>query len=254
MRRLYSLVMVEEKLLEAHYFSSRLASLASNVLRFEFNAFLSSARSITFLLQKELNGAPYFREWWETRRQEMRSDPVMRFFLDLRNYSQKEGPIRMVGTLVRETNRPARWSYRFAGNRWPVPEPLLHRDVSDCCREYLGKLATIVLAVIEAFPYCASPRRGITPDGLRFLGLHLSDLEQFLGLPKGVITSSRIPEPALYRILQSHFDDLDLLAIRRIADYTPRTDRRPPLSDSDQLSAGLSFAIVQQIESEQQRT
>ena len=254
MRRLYSLVMVEAKLLEAHYFASRLPSLASNVFPFEFNAFLASARSVTFLLQKEMKGVPRFSDWWEKRRKQMRADPVMKFFLELRNYSQKEGPVGMVGTLVREPHRPARWSYRIAGNRWPVPEPLLHRDVSDCCREYLGKIATIVLDVVEAFPYCACPRRAVTPDGLRFLGLQLTDLEQLLGFPNGMITRSGIPEPALYRMLQSHFDDLDLPAIRRIADYTPTTNGLLPFTNSDQLSATLSSAIVQALESKPQHT
>ena len=54
---LNSLIPVEEKLLEADYFACRLSSLCDDAFRYELNAFLSAARSVTFLLQKEMGAA-----------------------------------------------------------------------------------------------------------------------------------------------------------------------------------------------------
>ena len=52
-RRFYSLLWVEEKILEADYFARRFRSLHFEEFRYELSAFLSAARSITFWLQKE---------------------------------------------------------------------------------------------------------------------------------------------------------------------------------------------------------
>jgi hypothetical protein len=51
--RLSSLLLVEERLLEAEYFSRRLRRLSGEPFGYELNAFLSAARSVTFLMQKE---------------------------------------------------------------------------------------------------------------------------------------------------------------------------------------------------------
>ena len=52
--RLTSLLLIEKELLEAEYFALRLRLLATPEFEYELTAFMSAARSITFLLQKEL--------------------------------------------------------------------------------------------------------------------------------------------------------------------------------------------------------
>lgn len=152
MFRLSSLLLVEERLLEANYFARRLARIRreSATFGYELNAFLSAARSVTFLLQKEMVHVSGFPEWWARWRGQLGADPAARFFLELRNFSQKEGRASVVGT---GGKRGKLWSYRFAGNHEPVPPELLHREVSDCCREHVGKLANIILDCIRVFPY-----------------------------------------------------------------------------------------------------
>jgi hypothetical protein len=88
---------VEEKLPEAEYFARRLPRSRGHAHSFGLNAFLSAARSVTFLIQKERSKAPTFADWWDARRAGMRNDQAMRFFLDLRNYSQKEGRVAILG-------------------------------------------------------------------------------------------------------------------------------------------------------------
>jgi len=160
--RLTSLLLVEERLLEAKYFARRLAKQnGRDRFGYELNAFLAAARSVTFLLQKEMTRVPGFADWWDGQRQLLSNDPSATFFLKLRNFSQKEGRVSLVGGSLGQ----GRWTYRFAGNSDRVPESLLNRDVADCCHEHVGKLARVILACSEAFPYQSCPRMALTPAG-----------------------------------------------------------------------------------------
>src|ERR1700733_14353832 len=95
---------------------------------YNLNAFLSAARSVTFLLQKEYSKIDGFAEWWALERTTLAADPAARFFLELRNYSQKEGRISLVGTGAARVGGRSSWSYRFAGTIKAVPPVLLNRD------------------------------------------------------------------------------------------------------------------------------
>ena len=122
MVRLHSLIPVEGKLLEANYFANHLRHLEGDSFFYELSAFLSAARSVTFYVQKEMDDVPEFDAWWKEQQDLMRSDPAMKFFVDLRNISLKEQQIRMVGTVEQDPNGAAVLTYRFADNRVPVPE------------------------------------------------------------------------------------------------------------------------------------
>src|SRR5688572_25497959 len=95
--RLTSLLRVEERLLESEYFV-RLLARQSYPERFGYvlNAFLSASRSVTFLLQKELSNVAGFESWWAAKRAVLSQDEAARFFLRLRNFSQKQGRITFV--------------------------------------------------------------------------------------------------------------------------------------------------------------
>ena len=129
MTYLKSLLLVEEKLLEAEYFATRLCWLCDDHFKYELNAFLSAARNVTFLLQKEMREVVGFDDWWDNCQKKMKNDSAMVFFKDLRNFSQKEGRISMVGIEKLDDSGRLFWSYRFAGNENSVPTQLLHRDV-----------------------------------------------------------------------------------------------------------------------------
>jgi hypothetical protein len=136
--RLTSLLGVEERLTEAEYFARRLFDLPdTTAVGYELNAFVSAARSVTFLLQKEFKRVEGFDALWTDERGKLRIDEAARFFVDLRNYSQKEGRVSIVG--IRLESR--KWRFMFAGTVEPVPALLLGRDVADCCLDHLAKLA-----------------------------------------------------------------------------------------------------------------
>jgi hypothetical protein len=219
-----SLLLVEEKLLEAEYFLRRLSRSRGPALGFELNAFLSAARSVTFLIQKEMSKVPDFSAWWDARRSEMRDDQAMRFFLELRNYSQKEGRVAILGG--GSTNR--RWSYWFASGTVVVPECLREMEVADACRMHLSKLARLTLEVADAFPAWSCPHRALTSGGIRTLALDLDHLDQALGYGRGFSNIAGYSLEDRLRMLRRHFDGVDFDEIRRLSILRARRRNNHP--------------------------
>jgi hypothetical protein len=243
--RLTSLLLVEERLLEAEYFARRLTRQRDrDRYGYELNAFLAAARSVTFLLQKEFARVPGFAGWWDGQRRLLSSDPAAAFFLKLRNFSQKEGRISLVGgSLAR-----GRWTYRFAGNADRVPLALLNRDVAGCCREHVGKLAKIVLACAEAFPYQTCPRSALTPAGVDALQLSLEDVEETLGFPRGwTKAGDPVSHERRIMMLREQVDGVDFAALKRLARWTAKP-ASPPDTPSSILSEQLMTSLVRQLE------
>jgi len=250
--RLTSLLLVEERLLEADYFLKRLRRQNdSNLMGFQLNAFLSACRSVTFLLQKEMPAVPGFLSSWEQQRQALRADEAATFFVDLRNFSQKEGRVSVVGSASRRNGRSC-WSYRFGGGNETVPEELLHRDVAECCREHLAKLARVVLACRDQFPFATCPTRALTPDGIRSLGITIEDIEELLGFSRGWTDAGR-PDEHESRLwaLRRHVDGVDFPTIERLSRVPPR-DHSSASGPSD-LGEQLLVAIVDQLEARRAR-
>lgn len=215
-----SLILVEERIFEANYFARRLSRAKNgDSFGYELNAFLSAARSVTFLLQKEMASVPGFGAWYEDQRRLLKGDPAASFFLNLRNFSQKEGKVPLIGCQI--VGR--RWTYRFAGRAEPVPQILLHRDVSDCCREHVAKLARLILDFSQVFPYYSCYRIALTPNGIAELSLSIEEIEESLGLPKGWISScATIDFERALDELRRHFDGVDFESLRKLADWAPK--------------------------------
>jgi hypothetical protein len=236
--RLFSVLLVEERIREAAYFARRLRRQSNpSTVGYELNAFLSAARSVTFLLQKELKGVPGFTEWWHTQRERLRDDQAARFFLELRNFSQKEGRIATVGS---RSSRTGRWRFLFAGTSERVPPELLGRDIADCCKEHLAKLGSVVLDGSKAFPFHSCPTLALTDAGVEALGIDLDTVDVSLGYPRGW-TNVGGPDERSRRIsvLRMQVDAVDFAFVRRIAKY--RVPRSEPGSDFGS-SFGASLA------------
>jgi hypothetical protein len=227
--------------MEAEHFARRVADISdADVVGYELNAFLSAARSVTFLLQKEFAAVTGFEAWWTEERNRLRQDEAARFFLELRNFSQKQGPVSLVGT----RNKSGRWYHMFAGTLQPVPKSLLNRDVADCCFEHLSKLARTILRFAEVFPFHSCPARALTPEGVEALGINLNSIEAALGFPPEF--SSVRPEGTIAdrtRLYRRYVDEVRFDEIQRIAHYMPE-------QPSDGADSAVSFAqtMAQQIE------
>lgn len=62
------------------------------------NALIQSLRSITFVLQKEGSHIQDFNNWYSKKRDEMRSDPLLRWLVEKRNQVEKEGDLDTLST------------------------------------------------------------------------------------------------------------------------------------------------------------
>lgn len=58
------------------------------------NAFISSARSVTFAMQKESSGSKEFDAWYAAKQAEMKANPMLRFFHEQRTISIHERSVR----------------------------------------------------------------------------------------------------------------------------------------------------------------
>lgn len=202
-----------EKLLEAEYFFKR--SLDLNGLEFQFvlNAFLSASRSVTFVLQKAMSEVSGFSAWYGHQQSQMKADASMRFFVELRNLSQKEGPVSYVGCYLLN----GLCTYRFVGCSQEVPLKLQERDIRDCCAEQLSKLGMLLLKCQNAFPFASCPGRAFTTEGKAALGYDWADVAVALGLPDGYIEVAGIPDTEILRFLSKDVEPLDIASIERIA-------------------------------------
>jgi hypothetical protein len=63
-----------------------------------FNSFLSSAQSVFFCLNKEFNKHPLYENWQKKR--STRLPDTAKVFKELRNVSEKEGPIQNAAVIV----------------------------------------------------------------------------------------------------------------------------------------------------------
>jgi hypothetical protein len=74
------------KLEESGYFLIRMKQTANDWMLFKFHlsAFLSAARSISLVMQKEYAHAEDFKNWYKPKQEEMRKDELPTFFVNLR--------------------------------------------------------------------------------------------------------------------------------------------------------------------------
>ena len=241
---LTTLLPVEERLFEAEYFGGRLRFLATPEFRYELHAFVSAARNVTFVLQKEMNRVPGFQTWWSGCQERMRQDDAMKFFKELRNRSQKKGDILFVGGSRRLADDKCLWSYRFIQNESRVPDSLVHRDVVDCCFEHLAKIATYVLEFDKEFHYHSCYRHAISEEGLGALGLHVPDVLGFFGYGPISRVPSGLSRDKELDVLRRQVDGVDFQGIERLAAYRP-IEGMDCGTPSDALSEALLHGLVE---------
>jgi hypothetical protein len=82
----------DEKLEAAFHFLEEMRKSIENRKIFVFNldAFLSTSRSVTFVLQKEFKDDLKFEKWYSQKQEEMKKDELMQFFITMRDISIHE--------------------------------------------------------------------------------------------------------------------------------------------------------------------
>lgn len=166
-----------DKLNEAKYFLDRLSDLRAerDPFRYNLSAFLASARSVTWMMQKEYSTVDGFREWYEQKQAIMHADTEMKFLDDQRDktvHMETLHPRAHVSLSIHDAVRitdsvtivlthadgsrevresppsppppvekpePAEVDWRWYFERFP------ERDIVHLCREYWQKLEAIVV-------------------------------------------------------------------------------------------------------------
>ena len=114
-----------KKLRETQYFYNQMLENYKEPEKFEFNlqAFLSAARSVTFVMQKEYSKHPDFGKWYESKQKEMHTDEMLRFFNEKRTVSIHEKLVSL-GTITHirhiEVSPPKGWGFAITGKGEPV--------------------------------------------------------------------------------------------------------------------------------------
>lgn len=167
-----------EKLEAARYFLEQMKAALQDrkVFAYNLDAFISISRSVTWVLQSQFRGNTKFEAWYEERRKEMREDPLMKFFLNMRNVSVKEhipstkveasvsisGNAVLVDTVsirvirangTEEGSQGTEVSRIEKPKEAVIPKPVVHRyffleksdeDVITLCEKYLEKLHSLI--------------------------------------------------------------------------------------------------------------
>jgi hypothetical protein len=239
--RLGSLLLVEERLLEANYFVDQMEAAGMGLeVGYNLNAFLSASRAVTFLSQKEMSRVVGFAEWWADRQIEMRADPAMKFFVELRNFSQKAGRVRFESAGFGVDGSTYRHIFRDGSIK--VPEEVGRIDALDACRLHLAKIAGVVIECMDAFPFDTCPRRAVSPAGIAALCLDTDEVDASLGYPRGYSRSLGNGELQSF-FLGKHFDEVD----RETIEYLASVAAQRPLPEHMSDDAGTrTLAVLQE--------
>lgn len=152
----------------------------------------------------------------------MRSDAAMRFFHELRNISQKQGPISYV---CRSTMNGG-YTYRFVEDEIPLPHEVTEIDIRVSCANHLVKLGTLLLDFVTDMPLGDCPWWAFSEEGMKTLNFEWSDVDATVGLaPGGTNVDLTVEEN--FKDLRKEIEPLDICAIKRIASNDLRKDRGP---------------------------
>ena len=165
-----------DKLNEARYFLELMAANESQREPFKYclGAFLATAQSVTWFLQKEYDKTAGFKSWYEQQRERMKSDETMKVLHDKRvvtTHREPLAPQAHVNIAISDTitisdsvqvvmhdstgNEASRIEAERPSKQAPEPksstaewkwyfDEIPGRDLLSVCTEYLGKMDTLV--------------------------------------------------------------------------------------------------------------
>ena len=204
---------VEEKLQEAEFFLEKFGSTGplDTEARYYFSAFVSACRSVTFALQASLTGVTEFDAWYESARDQLKTDPLAPYFLEVRNDVIHTGtnPLNRVGFehLREHLSRQIRTSNRSHVLVVPSSHSVNSGDLVDAIlasTNYFESLVTVVFECYRRFLTTVDPRWYFTEAHFRTMGKTLGDALAELGFPPEWIEAvARRGEGEAWRVLRA---------------------------------------------------
>ena len=140
------------KVKETEYFLADLLSghKSLSTAGYLFAAFVSSARSISFVIQYLGADCSGFDEWYAGRQKEMKTCKVSKYLLDWRNYTQKTGVVPVVSAGYTE-GRESIVKYNFSRELGEVPEIGAEKSVNFYCYFYMLRMISLAYDFFERF-------------------------------------------------------------------------------------------------------
>ena len=181
-----SISIVEYKVRQARFFLERIANSGFDMFAAQcyFDAFASSARSITFSMQSVISEVPGFVNWYEDQQSNLKEDSISRFFNQYRRVSTHIGDtvLRSAGTCKDDSgHRVMKYYFLPIKDLAEVPE----QDVLSVCKLYFKKLLGIVFDLFIAFRCQLDDGWYYTKENFDSMGKTIEDAEQELGFPRG---------------------------------------------------------------------
>lgn len=187
----YSFQVVEDKLLEGEFFLKQLgtSSLLDPEARYYFSAFVSACRSVTFALQKSLSGVDGFDAWYNAARGRLKTDPLARFFCEIRNEVIHTGVNRLNAVNAKHLGDSISrqlsgdWSHvlvvsgQYGGSAGELADAVV------ASVDYFGSIVEIVFQCYERFLTTVDARWYFTEQHFETSGKTLGDALAELGFP-----------------------------------------------------------------------
>ena len=182
---------VEYKLAETEFFLDKLLNYGNSEigyreLNFYFSAFLTSARSITFTIQKSISDNIELTKNYIREQEKLKSNMEARFFVDARNLSEKVGyyPIRSGYSNINEKGESKMLWYFDPYNEHDlkfVPD----EDVLTVSRRFFKTLLVMVQSFYINNGHLIDFEKYYTLENLKLKGMTIEDLEEEIGFPRG---------------------------------------------------------------------
>jgi hypothetical protein len=182
---------VEDKLREADFFLSKLRE--SERLSFEedcyFSAFVTAARSVTDAMRASLEGLPGFKAWFDEALKRLKTDPLVPFFVEIRNEVVHEG-INPLNRVSLEHLR-ADLSRQVRGDRGHVlvlpdagrRDSTVLVNAVDACEQFFTSVVGVVYECYSSFKTVVDARWYFTEANFSSMGKTLEDAVVELGFP-----------------------------------------------------------------------
>lgn len=188
----YSFGVVEDKLQEAEFFLNLFRK--STPISFEsscyFSAFVSAARSVTFVLQFSLNEIPGFKEWYEKAQEKLKADSLAPYFVEIRNNLQKKGinplnnvPIEHLRQHLSRQLKGQGCSHVLVLPYFESRQPTILTDAVEASTTYFKLLVSLIFDVYLEFRTAVDPRWYYTEENFQAASRTFEDAIGELGFP-----------------------------------------------------------------------
>ncbi len=213
--------LVDSKVQEAEYFLNRILNAKFDFFGVQCDAvaFTAAARSITFAMQASLKGIPEFDKWYLLKQNELRADPLAKFFHEFRRVSVHIGDNAVVGGSY-GNGKPL-----FYFGALPELPKVPDLDVASACSQYFKSNLMLVYECYTTFPTLINGQWRFTKEFFSSLGKSIEDAEEEIGLPRGWSSVSGFDENTRWKYLRKEVDGCNIE--RQFYEWLGNTLQRP---------------------------